>query len=193
MDSSPEGHSAGRPSAGRFAVVAYIPDPLGSFLEDLRLELSSGPGLRPHFTILPPRSLSASPETLQAELGRLARSLPPLDVTLGEIEAFPASRVIYLTLASGRQAVEQWHVHFNHGPLFVPGSQPFLPHVAVAADRGRSPFENLLALARRRWRECPLPRSFTIEQLVLVQSRQPDLWEDVSRQPLAPLTLLRTA
>ena len=41
----------------QFALVAYIPDPLGRFLDDLRVELTPDCKPRAHVTILPPRPL----------------------------------------------------------------------------------------------------------------------------------------
>ncbi len=193
MDSSSGGHPAGQRPAGQYAVVAYIPEPLGTYLSALRAELVPGCALRSHITILPPRRLTAEADALAAEMARLARNVPAFEVTLGEVEVFPSTGVIYLALSSGRQSVEQAHAALNHGILFAEDAFPFHPHVTIAQNLGAAPFEEVLAQARRRWQECPWPRHFVVEELVLVRSVTPDCWQDLSRHPLAPVSLLRTA
>ena len=41
-----------------FALVIYIPDPLGRFLDDLRTELVPGCNPHAHVSVLPPRPLA---------------------------------------------------------------------------------------------------------------------------------------
>ena len=41
-----------------FALVIYIPDPLGRFLDDLRRELVPGCNPHAHVSVLPPRPLA---------------------------------------------------------------------------------------------------------------------------------------
>lgn len=174
-------------------MVAYIPEPLGGYLSAMRSELVPGCTLRSHITILPPRRLAAGAEDLSAEIERLAQNLPAFEVALGELEVFSSTGVIYLELSSGRQSVEQAHAALNHGILFAEDAFPFHPHVTIAQNLGAAPFGEVLAAARRRWQECSLPRQFVVEDLVLVRSVTPDCWEDLSRRPLAPVSLLRTA
>lgn len=193
MDSSSGGHPAGPPFAGFYAVVAYIPEPLGSYLNALRAELVPGCTLRSHVTILPPRQLAASRETLESELGRLCKEIPSFEVVLGEIEVFPSTGVIYLSLAAGRQSVERTHQALNHGIFFASDVFPFHPHVTVAQNLGALPFEQVLGEARRRWQECRLPRQFVVEELTLVRNVSPSSWEDLVTHRLAPVSLLQTA
>ncbi len=46
-------------SANQFALVSYIPDPLGNFLDRLRLDLVPGCSPHAHVTVLPPRPICA--------------------------------------------------------------------------------------------------------------------------------------
>lgn len=193
MDASSGGHPAGPQQAGAYAVVAYIPEPLGSFLNAMRAELVPGCALRSHVTILPPRHLTAPPDSLAGELGRLARDIPSFEAALGEIEVFPATGVIYLAFSAGRQCVEQAHQALNHGIFFAEDLFPFHPHVTVAQNLGTLPFEQVLAAARQRWQECRLPRQFVVEELTLVRNVSPSCWEDLATHRLAPVSLLRTA
>ncbi len=174
-------------------MVAYIPDPLGSFLNELRAELVPGCTLRSHLTILPPRHLTAPETAIQSELDRLSASLPAFEVILGDVEVFPSTGVVYLSLAGGRQSVEHAHASLNHGILFAEDVFPFHPHVTIAQNLGSLPFQEVLETARRRWQECRLPRQFTVEELTLVRNVSPSCWEDLSRHRLSPVSLLRTA
>lgn len=193
MEPSSGGHQGSRSLTGFYAVVAYIPEPLGSFLTQLRAELVPGCPLRSHLTILPPRRLTAGQEVLSAELDRLASQRSAFEVVLGDVETFDSTGVIYLSLAAGREQVEQLHAALNHGVLFAEDQFPFHPHITVAQNLGMLPFDEVLGRARRRWQECRLPRQFTVSELTLVRNADPWRWEDLSRHQLAPLSLLRTA
>lgn len=193
MESSSGGHPAGPEQAGSYAVVAYIPEPLGSFLNAMRAELVPGCALRSHVTILPPRRLAAPPELLAGELGRLARDIPSFEAALGEIEVFPSTGVIYLAFSAGRQSIERAHQALNHGILFAEDVFPFHPHVTVAQNLGALPFDQVLDEARRRWQECRLPRQFLVEEMTLVRNVSGACWEDLATHRLVPVSLLRTA
>lgn len=193
MESSSGGHPAGPSLQGFYAVVAYIPDPLGSFLNELRAELVPGCTLRSHITVLPPRRLTAPQEALSSELDRLARQQSAFEVALGDIEVFGSTGVVYISLAAGRSNIEQLHAALNHGVLFAEDQFPFHPHVTVAQNLGNLPFEEVLARARARWQECRLSRQFLVSEITLVRNANPACWVDLSTHALAPVTLLRTA
>lgn len=193
MDSSSGGHPEGSHPAGFYAVVAYIPEPLGSYLSDMRAELVPGCTLRSHLTILPPRRLAAPKEALESELSRLSQEIPAFEVALGDVEVFASTGVIYLSLAAGRQAVEHAHRALNHGLFFAEDAFPFHPHITIAQNLGALPFDQVLAEARRRWQDCRHPRQFPVAELTLVRNVSPSCWEDLASYRLAPLSLLRTA
>ncbi len=77
MPVDPNGTRAGaeqeRPSL--YALVIYLPDPLGGFLDDLRLEMVPGCNPHAHVSVLPPRPLPVAPEAAieeaRAHCGRL--------------------------------------------------------------------------------------------------------------------------
>jgi 2'-5' RNA ligase len=193
MESSSGGHPADASLAGSYAVVAYIPEPLGGFLNAMRAELVPGCTLRSHVTILPPRRLTAAPEDLAGELARFSREIPAFEAALGEVEVFASTGVIYLSVAAGRQAFEQAHRALNHGLFFAENLFPFHPHLTVAQNLGALPFEQVLEQARRKWRDCVLPRHFLVEEFTLVRNISPGCWEDLATCRLAPVSLLRTA
>lgn len=193
MEPSTNGHQRGRCFTGFYAVVTYVPEPLGGFLDNLRAELVPGCRLRSHVTILPPRCLPASPEEIIREFERRACDLPPFDITIAGVELFESTRVAYLSLSSGRTEVEELHHRLNGGALAAADYFPFHPHLTIAQEIEAGNVARLLDVAGRRWRENPHSRMFPVQTLTLVQNVGPERWETVSECVLQPTTLLKTA
>jgi len=188
--------SIGRPQArcclGFYALVSYIPDPLGAFLNGLKEELAPGNGLHAHLTLLPPRALQADPAALVAALGRSLAELPGFEVTLGDVELFEGTNVIYLGLAGGRETTEAYHRRLSGGLFAFNEPFRFHPHITLAQNLDPSHVAALLAGARMRWRRYAGPRSFVVERLVFVRNETPTHWETLSQHTLAQATLQRT-
>ena len=85
----------------QFALVTYIPDPLGRFLDELRLDLTPGCKPRAHVTILPPRPLHDEVAQTIREIDEKLKEAAPFRIELGEIEIFDASYVVYLGITRG--------------------------------------------------------------------------------------------
>src|SRR5271166_4115630 len=79
-----------------YALVIYIPDPLGGFLDDLRRELVPGCNPHAHVSVLPPRPLPAHWQLAGEQLQAFTANCPPFPVELGEIRMFPVTNVIYI-------------------------------------------------------------------------------------------------
>src|SRR5947209_13128514 len=84
-----------------FALVIYIPGPLGQFLDDLRRELVPGCNPHAHVSVLPPRSLAVDWHIASEQVRSCARQWTPFDITLGRIERFSITDVIYIDLSAG--------------------------------------------------------------------------------------------
>ncbi len=84
--------SSGEPgegqTVGQFALVAYIPDPLARFLDDLRLELTPGSKPHAHVTILPPRPLDGDLGGTLRQIAEDIKGAAPFRIELAEIENF---------------------------------------------------------------------------------------------------------
>jgi hypothetical protein len=81
-----------------FALVAYLAEPLGSFVDWIRRDLEPGSlAPRPHLTILPPRQLApgAFVQEAKAQLASDLASVTADEVRLGDIEIFPSTSVVY--------------------------------------------------------------------------------------------------
>ena len=181
----------GRDLVNTFALVAYIPDPRGKILDDLRKELVPGCVPRAHVTILPPRPLSAAPEAaIEAVRSHLA-DISAFEIVTGEVAVFPVSDVIYLGIGKGAKDLLRYHQVLNVGPLSYQPAFPYHPHITLAQELTPGQSIEFTALARRRWAEYTGSREFPVESLVFVQNSIGNLWTDLARFQLDPAPSIR--
>src|SRR6267154_563334 len=100
-----------------FALVSYLPEPLAGFLDRLRSDLVQECRARAHVTVLPPRPLNHPVADAWQELTHRLRDSRPFQVELAEIEIFPETQVIYLSVGAGRAELERLHDALNTGRL----------------------------------------------------------------------------
>jgi 2'-5' RNA ligase len=193
MEASSSGQPACRDCTGFYALVNYIPDPLGAFLNELRAELVPGCQLRSHVTLLPPRRLLSPPEVLVRELDERIPYIHSFNVTLGDIEVFESTGVIYLGLRSGQHELQEVHHSLSDGVFAFDEPFPFHPHITLAQEIPASRFQALLNHAHARWRTWSHERSFPILNLAFVRNATPVRWDCLSEYELQPARLRRTA
>ena len=171
----------GEQTLGQFALVSYIPDPLGRFLDDLRLELTPGCNPRAHVTVLPPRPLHSDVTAAIASLVDESRNIPPFRVELGDIQVFAESYVVYLDIRKGVTELRDFHRLLNRGPLeYRRETFPYHPHITIAQNILPAEAPVLSATARRKWAEYRGPRDFVVSSLSFVQHVAPTIWTDVA-------------
>jgi 2'-5' RNA ligase len=174
-----------------FALVCYLPGPLGVFLDRLRAELVTSCVARSHVTILPPRQL-ISPETLAKEqIAVRVPDYPPFRVDLGEVEVFPVTKVIYLGLNSGNADLHHMHDSLNCGALRFEEPYIYHPHVTLAQGLAPEHVEDATKLAAARWREFKHSRSFQVDTLTFVQNTSVNCWLDLVEYELGSLAAVR--
>ena len=167
-----------------FALVSYIPEPLASFLDRLRQELVPNCFLRAHVTILPPRPISSTPEAAWETIRTLAPRFAPFDVDMTEVEVFPVSDVIYIGVGGGREQMEQMHAGLNLDGLKCTEPYPYHPHVTLAQDLKGDEVDELARVARARWAESKLHRSFHVNEVFFVQNTRRKEWIDLGESAL---------
>jgi hypothetical protein len=174
----------------QFALVIYIPDPLGKFLDDLRLELA--PDCRPHahVSVLPPRPLSTPWQLVCEEARALAGEFAPFEIAAGEPAMFPATEVIYLELARGGGDLRRMHDSLCRGKLQFEEPYPYHPHITLVQHAPSETIPALFENAARRWREYAGPRSFLAEKAVFVQNTSQDCWIDLAEFSLGSVPVL---
>jgi 2'-5' RNA ligase len=180
MPSEPDG--ARPPSL--YALVIYLPDPLGGFLDDLRLEMVPGCNPHAHVSVLPPRPLPSAPEAAIEEARGIVAGFAPFDIELGGIEKFDVTEVVYIAVEDGAGQLRQMHDSLNRGALAFPEPFAYHPHVTLAQEIKAGQADALVELAARRWREFEGPRRFRAETSVFVRNPRGNLWIDLADGPL---------
>lgn len=186
-----EGCNGGSGGVNSFALVSYIPDPLGAFLDRLRNELVTECHAKAHVTVLPPRPLACpTPEawrTLQAKI----QEVHPFKVELGVIEVFPITDVIYISVKAGRGELQKLHAALNAGCLSF--REPFLyhPHVTLAQELRHEQITDAAEVAIGRWAEFKGPKNFTVDKLTFVQNTLDNCWQDLNAIPLSANVAIR--
>ena len=116
----------------QFALVSYIADPLGLFLDRLRLEMVPGCKPHAHVTILPPRPVSGQASVAAEELERRLNGFSAFEVGLGDIAVFPASHVIFLSIEKGATELREMYATLNRGNVAFEEPFPYHPHITLA-------------------------------------------------------------
>jgi len=179
MRSDPNGE---QPSL--YALVIYLPDPLCSFLDDLRLEMVPCCNPHAHISVLPPRPLPVAPEAAIQEASAIVASFAPFEIELGEIEMFDLTDVIYIGVAGGAGRLRELHASLNRGALAFAEPFAYHPHVTLAQEIEPERVAPLRDLAMRRWREFQGPRTFRAGHTVFVRNTHGNLWVDLAEGPM---------
>jgi 2'-5' RNA ligase len=175
----------------RFALVAYIPDPLGSFLDALRREIVPASAVRAHVTILPPRPLEAPVESAVAELHAEIADLASFEIEVQCAAVFDGTSVIYLGLGAGSSELHRIHGRLNRGLLEFSEPFPYHPHITLAQDLRPEEVGNVFEEAKRRWAEHAGSRSFPVETITFVRNTSQNGWMDLAHWTLGAVPSLR--
>jgi len=162
-----------------FALVAYLPEPLASFVNRVRHELAPGCRLRAHITLLPPRQIACdaafASRQLQAAIGH-ARAFR---IELKDIQVFPVSEVVHLSIGAGCGELKELHAQLNQGPCRWSELWNYQPHVTLAQELDPAVVSHARDIAEQRWREYAGPRDFTLDKVAFVQGRADRGWVDL--------------
>ncbi len=180
----------GMDPVNQFALVIYIPDPLGRFLDDLRRELVPGCSPHAHVSVLPPRPLSGEHEAACSQARALAEEFAPFEITAGEIEIFPITNVIYIGVECGAEELRRMHRAMATGSFQFIEPFPYHPHITVAQEFPPELVSPLYERARQRWKEYSGPRTFRAEQMHFVQNTAQKRWMDLQQIWLGAVPVL---
>lgn len=168
-----------------FALVSYLPQPLAGFLNGLRNELVSDCQARAHVTVLPPRPLVCASDEAWRELVETVQDFQPFLVRLGEIQIFPTTQVIYLTVTEGYHELVRLHVALNSGRVSFREPYEFHPHVTLAQELEPDRVSAVAGHAARRWQEFSGSRSYVADRVTFVQNTLGNRWMDLRSAPFA--------
>ncbi len=170
----------------QYAVVAYIRDGLGRFVEQLRREVDPYYGHLPaHITVLPPRSLQGTESAARDTLEELCRAEHPFEIAFGDVESFvPRTPVVFIRVAHAAYKMRELHDRLNTGPFLSQEPWPYMPHLTIIKGEEPQHAQEVLAEIRQRWAEYQGARRIRIHHLTFVRQTQGPHWED-----LAPVQL----
>jgi 2'-5' RNA ligase len=177
----------------RYALVAYLKNPAGEFVENLRRELHPDlPHLAAHLTILPPRPLQGSESSALQVLERICGHEEPFEVTLGSVETFaPVTPTVYIKVDGAAARMSELHSKLNTEALAFQEEWQYIPHVTIVKMTAEQPAQTAFQMARERWAQFSGSRRILLERLIFVREElredAPNCWVD-----LAPVWLGRT-
>ena len=165
-----------------YAVVAYVRNRLGKFVEDLRSELYPEHAHLPaHVTILPPRPLCGTEQQAIESLTQGARQFRPFDIELDTIETFaPTTPTVFIRVARAAHLFREMHDHFNTGPFHCRESWTYIPHLTIVKMPSLDESQAALVTARDRWRKFVGARTCPIEELTFVREGESNHWIDLA-------------
>ncbi|MBC7925796.1 MAG: 2'-5' RNA ligase family protein [Bryobacteraceae bacterium] len=162
----------------QYAVVSYIPEPLGDFITQLRQELVSGCVAQSHVTILPPRPLEVDASIAESDLRRRSAQFPAFDIEVPRIRVFSETSVIFADISRGRKCFFDMHDVLNSGPLYFDEPHTYHPHITLAQGLDPDTVAERYEMAFRRWTESAPKGPVSIENLTFVQNTSLNRWVD---------------
>jgi hypothetical protein len=172
-----------------YAVVIYIPDPLGHFLDDLRRKLVPGCTPHAHVSVLPPRPLAVDWQVASEQVRNCAANWAPFDVELGSVRIFPVTNVIYLELGKGAQDMFRIHEAMNSQALAFDEPFAYHPHITLAQEIAPGEVAAVNRKAEELWNAYTGPRSFRAERTVFVQNTLNNCWIDLAESSIGAVTV----
>jgi 2'-5' RNA ligase len=164
-------------AASVFALVAYVPGPLGEFLDRLRESFPGYRGGKAHLTFLPPRPLRLSLETAAPLLSKALEKFPAFEVELTDILRFPITDVLYIGVGEGSIQAHRLHKILNQGSLAYEEAFEYRPHITLALPPVGADIKAWQRKAADCWDRYANSRRFPVNQLDFLQQLPDGTWE----------------
>ncbi len=170
----------------RYALVAYVRNPVGEFVERLRRQLHPElPHLAAHLTVLPPRLLRGTEQSAVATLEELCNQVAPFEVTLGDVETFvPRTPTVFIRVAEASYRMRELHDQLNTKALAAEEEWPYMPHLTIVKMSDEAQAEQAYRVARERWAHFDGSRGIPVSQLTFVREDDQHCWVDLAGVPL---------
>jgi len=167
--------------ASRYALVTYVRNPVGEFVENLRRELHPNTAhMAAHLTILPPRELLGSEEKAIEFLEEACSQVVPFDVELGDVETFlPTTPTVFIQVKRFAYRLRELHDQLCVNSLGCPEAWRYIPHLTIIKTEQNEQAQQVSALARERWAQFPGPRRVHVSELMFVRENN-QCWHDVA-------------
>jgi 2'-5' RNA ligase len=170
----------------RYALVAYVKNSVGQFVEQLRRDLHpSLPHMAAHLTVLPPRCLVGTEDEAHASLEKICSQIEPFEVSLDEVETFiPVTPTVFIRVGCEARHLRDLHDRLNCRVLATPEDWPYLPHVTIAKLGAEQDAQQAYLLARKRWAKFAGSRCIPVRELTFVREEAQNHWVDLAGVPL---------
>jgi 2'-5' RNA ligase len=174
------------PRNQRYALVAYVRNPVGEFVESLRRELHPElPHLAAHVTLLPPRLLDGTESEALERMEELCKDVEPFEVSLGEVETFiPVTPTVFIRVAHAAYRMRELHDRLNVNALSCREEWPYMPHLTIVKMSAEDQAQHAYRVARTRWAEFDQSRCIEVRDLTFVREEGQNLWADLAEIPL---------
>ncbi len=166
----------------RYALVAYVRNAVGEFVENLRQELHPDlPHLPAHVTILPPRHLPDGELPALETLEDVCGVAEPFEVTLGDVETFiPVTSTVFIRVAHAAYRMRELHDRLNAKALVAVEEWPYMPHLTIVKISTEELAQQAYIFARDRWALFTGNRSIPVSELSFVREEEQNRWVDVA-------------
>jgi 2'-5' RNA ligase len=154
------------PTWGHFALVSYVPPPLGSVLDELRRSLPGNRFPQSHVTILPPRPLQVPMEDASSHARSVLDNFASFDVEFAEVHHFPETQFLYLSLLAGSSIVHDLHQALNSGPLTHEEQFEFRPHLTLGGPIPGAILKATQKQLREVWSSLKIEKRFRLQNVV---------------------------
>jgi 2'-5' RNA ligase len=166
----------------RYALVAYLRNPVGEFVEHLRSQLHpEHPHLAAHLTVLPPRILHGSELDAREILDDVCSQVEPFSVTLGEVETFcPLTPTVFIRVAHAAYRMRELHDRLNTGALASPEEWPYMPHLTIVKMSAEAQAQQAHQVASACWNHFEGSRDVQVSELIFVREEEQHHWVDLA-------------
>lgn|SRR5512142_1752915 len=173
----------------QYALVAYVRNELGEFVEGLRRELHPEFAHLPaHVSVLPPRPLGGSESDALEHLVRLCQTVEPFEISLGGVEAFlPTTPTVFLQISYAAYKLRELHDLLNTAGLEYEEPLPYMPHLTIAKVSTPERAREVYAISRDRWDRYEGRRRTSIDNVTFVRGNGFE-WTDIAAVELGQRT-----
>jgi 2'-5' RNA ligase len=170
----------------RYALVSYVKNPVGGFVERLRRRLHPElPHLAAHLTVLPPRILKGTELSALETLEDVCSQVEPFKVTLGDVETFcPITSTVFIRVAHAADRMRELHDRLNTKALAAQEEWPYMPHLTIVKMSAEQQAQQAYRVACERWTQFEGSRDIQVSELTFVREEEQNLWVDLAGVPL---------
>jgi len=173
-------------TVSRYALVAYVKNSVGEFVESLRRELHPNlPHLAAHLTVLPPRYLQGNELAAREMLDEICSQTEPFRIGLGPVETFvPSTATVFIRVQTNVNRLMELHDRLNVKTLGSEEEWPYMPHLTIVKMTTEAEAREAYEVACQRWAQFAGERSVSVEELTFVREDEENCWVDLAGVPL---------